>query len=138
MTSVVYKRYLRARRNEDLQMTFGVGRHTTLIVNILSKTSIFFSGNMLKNNQSSVSDADREISILGSTDSAGNSVNVVSGITRLPRVGISQSASEIDDRFYFTPSTHSAVVPTFVLIFDVAYYKGLSLKTGTTRISYKL
>ena len=48
MTSVVYKRYLRARRNEDLQMTFGVGRHTTLIVNILSKTSIFFSENRLE------------------------------------------------------------------------------------------
>ena len=37
-----------------------------------------------KNNQSSVSDADREIPILGSTDNAGNSVNLVSGIIRLP------------------------------------------------------
>ena len=33
-----------------------------------------------KNNQSSVSNADREIPNLGSTDNAGNSVNLVSGI----------------------------------------------------------
>ena len=37
-----------------------------------------------KNNQTSVSDADREIPTLGSTDNAGNSVNLVSGIIRLP------------------------------------------------------
>ena len=37
-----------------------------------------------KNNQTSVSDADREIPALGSTDNAGNSVNLVSGIIRLP------------------------------------------------------
>ena len=36
-----------------------------------------------ENNQSSVSDADREIPTLGSTDNAGNSVNLVSGIIRL-------------------------------------------------------
>ena len=48
------------RRNEKLQMTFGVGHHTTLIVNILFKTSIFpIIGK--KNYQLSVSDADREI-----------------------------------------------------------------------------
>ena len=37
-----------------------------------------------KNNQTSVSDADREIPTLGSTDNAENSVNLVSGIIRLP------------------------------------------------------
>ena len=71
------------RRNEDLQMTFGVGRHTTLIVNILFKIR-FFSIMGRKNNQSSVFDADREISILGSTDNAGNSVNRISGFIRFP------------------------------------------------------
>ena len=33
-----------------------------------------------KNNQSSASDADQEIPTLGSTDNAGNSINLVSGI----------------------------------------------------------
>ena len=37
-----------------------------------------------KNNQISVSDADREIETLGSTDNAGNSANLVSGNIRLP------------------------------------------------------
>ena len=37
-----------------------------------------------KNNQISVSNADREILTLGSTKNAGNSVNLVSGIIRLP------------------------------------------------------
>ena len=74
---------LLTRRYEDLQMTFGFGRHTTLIVNILFKTSIFQRIGKT-NNQSSVSDADREIPILRSTDNAGNSVNLVSGIIRLP------------------------------------------------------
>ena len=55
-------------------MTFSVGRHTTLIVNILFKTSIFHRIGK-KNKQSSVSDADREIPTLGSTDNAGNLVN---------------------------------------------------------------
>ena len=45
------------RHNEDLQMTFGVGRCTMLIVNILFKTSILQRLGT-KNNQSSVSDAD--------------------------------------------------------------------------------
>ena len=36
-----------------------------------------------KNNQSSVSDADREIPTIGSTDNAGNLLNLVSGIIRL-------------------------------------------------------
>ena len=70
------------RRNEDLQMTFGVGRHTTLIVNIPFKTSIFLRIGK-KDNQSLVSGADQEIPTLGSKDNAGNSVNLVSGITPL-------------------------------------------------------
>ena len=37
-----------------------------------------------RNNQILVSDADREILNLGSTLNAGNSVNLVSGIIRLP------------------------------------------------------
>ena len=58
---------LLTRRHEKLRMTFGVGHHTTLTVNILFKISIFpIKGK--KNNQSSVSDADREISTLNSTD----------------------------------------------------------------------
>ena len=39
-----------------------------------------------KKTQSLVSDADREIPTLGSTDNAGNEVNLVSGIIRLPSV----------------------------------------------------
>ena len=47
--------------------------HTRLIVNILFQTSIFpIIGK--KNNQSSVSDADREIPTIKSTDNAGNSI----------------------------------------------------------------
>ena len=37
-----------------------------------------------KNNQTSVPDADRQISTLRSTDNAENSVNLISGIIRLP------------------------------------------------------
>ena len=37
-----------------------------------------------KNNQTLISDADRKIQTLGSADNAGNSVNLVSGIKRLP------------------------------------------------------
>ena len=48
-----------------------------------------------KNNQSSVSNADQEIPTLGSTDNAGNSVNLVSSIIRFPWVAL-----ETDDRFY--------------------------------------
>ena len=36
------------------------------------------------NNQTLVSDADREIPTIRSTNNAGNSVNLVSGIIRLP------------------------------------------------------
>ena len=48
---------------------------------VLFKT--FFHSIGKKNNQSSVSDVDREIPTLGLTDNAGNEVNV-SGIIRLP------------------------------------------------------
>ena len=54
-----------------------------LIVNILFKTLIFHRIGK-KNNQSSVSDADREIPTCRSTDNAGNSVNLVSSIIHLP------------------------------------------------------
>ena len=40
-----------------------------------------------KNNQTSVSDADQEIPTVGSTDTVGNSVNLVSGIVRLHGLG---------------------------------------------------
>ena len=74
---------LLTRRNEKLRMTFGVCHRTTLIINILSKTLIFpVTGK--KNNQSSVSDTDREIPTRGSTDNAGNEVYRVCGIIRLP------------------------------------------------------
>ena len=78
-------------------MTFGVGHHKTLIVNILLKTSIFQKIGK-KNNQSSVSDADQEIPTLGSIDNAGNSVNLVSTLSVHPQVGISRSASKTDYR----------------------------------------
>ena len=62
-------------------MTFAVYLHTTFIVNILFKTSIFpIKGK--KNNQSSVSDADQEIPSLGSMDNAGNSDNPIQSIFR--------------------------------------------------------
>ena len=50
-----------------------------------------------KKNQTSVSDADREITTLGSTDNAGNSVNLVSGIFPFT-IEISLSGSETDDK----------------------------------------
>ena len=49
-----------------------------------------------KNNQTPVSDADRKILILESTDFARNSINHFPGIIRLPSIGISRSASETD------------------------------------------
>ena len=62
-------------------LTFGDGHHTTLIVNILFKTSIFPKIGK-KYNQSTFSDADRDIPTIWITDNA--SVNLVSGIVRLP------------------------------------------------------
>ena len=60
-----------------------------------------------KDNQTSVSDADRDIPTLGSTENAENSVNLVSGIIRLPRAGISRTASETDFRFSLSPIVKS-------------------------------
>ena len=45
-----------------------------IILNVIGK----------KNNQTSVSNADREIPTLGATANAGNSVHLVPGIIRLP------------------------------------------------------
>ena len=63
----------------------------------------FYSIIGTKSNQSSTSDSDREIPTFGSTDNAGNSVNLVFDIIRSPRVGISLSPSETNDRFYLSP-----------------------------------
>ena len=82
------------RHNEDLQITFGVGRHITLSVNILFKTLIFLRMGK-KYNQLSVSDADQEIPILGSTDNAGN---LVSGIIRLQSGWVFSSSVCIGDQ----------------------------------------
>ena len=70
---ISYLQTLLKRHKEKLQMTFGVGHCTMLIVNILFNTSIFpIIGK--KNNQSSGCDPDREIPTRGSTDNARNSV----------------------------------------------------------------
>ena len=54
-----------------------------------------------KINQSSALNADQENPTLGSMDYAGNSVNRISGIIRLPSGwDFSLSAPETDDRFY--------------------------------------
>ena len=55
-----------------------------------------------KNNQTSFSDADREIPTRWSTHKAGNEVNLFSALSVSPRFGISLSESETDDRFYFS------------------------------------
>ena len=57
-----------------------------------------------KNNQTLVSDVDQEISTLGSTDNAENSVNLVSGIIRL-LLGWGFSVSGTDDRSYLSQKT---------------------------------
>ena len=70
-------------RNEKRRLTFRVGHHTTLLLIFFFKVSIFqIIGK--KNNQSSVSNEDREIPTLVSMDNAGISVNLVSGSIRLP------------------------------------------------------
>ena len=92
-------------------MTFGAGRHATFIVkikgsnrNVIIKSTIFFKNRYDKNNLPSVSDADREIPTLGTTDNAGNEVNLDSGIIRLPEVEISWSASETENKLYLSPA----------------------------------
>ena len=60
-----------------------------------------------KNNKTSVSDAEREIPTLESTENAGNSVNLVPALSFYPRVvGISLFASETNDRFCLLPRNH--------------------------------
>ena len=71
-----------------------------VIVNILLKFR-FFPIIGKKHNQSSVSDADQEIPTIGSTDNAGNSEISFPAISVYPRVEISRSASNINDRFFF-------------------------------------
>ena len=69
VTSIVYITYLRA-----------VTENTELLLEL----AVIFPVIGKKNNQTSVSDADREIPTLGSMDSAGNLVNLVSDIVHLP------------------------------------------------------
>ena len=87
-------------------MTLRIDRLTTLIVKSnVSKISSFqliIIGK--KNNQLSVPEADREILTLESKDNAGNSVNLISGIIRLPSGWDSLSASETNDKFYLSLS----------------------------------
>ena len=63
-----------------------------IIENLLLLNLVFLIIGM-KNNESAVFDADPDIQILGSTENVENSVNLVSGIFRLP-FG--------DDRFYLS------------------------------------
>ena len=77
MTSVIYKRSIRAvTKNAECWPPYSVNcknfKEIIRFYLIIGK----------KNNQSSVSDADRETETLGSTDNAGNSVNLVSSIIR--------------------------------------------------------
>ena len=48
-----------------------------------------------KNTQTSISDADREITTLGSTENAGKSVNLVSDLSVYSQDGISRSALDL-------------------------------------------
>ena len=79
MTSAVYKRSIR----NVTKKPNGVWSWPSynVIVNIFFK-SLIFPVIGKKNNHSSAFDADREIPTLGSTDNAGNAVNLVSGIIR--------------------------------------------------------
>ena len=56
---------------------------------------------MDKKNKTAISDANREIPTVGSTDNAGNSVNLISGIIRLPS-DWDFSVCICDDRFYLS------------------------------------
>ena len=61
-----------------------MGRKMSKIKEITNDTLIMFIFIGKKNNQAAAFDADGEILNLWSTDNAGNSVNLVSGIIRLP------------------------------------------------------
>ena len=73
---------LLTRSNEKLRMTFEVAHHTTYSVNILFKTLIFpVIGRKIISHRSPIET--QKSQPLGSTDNAGNLVNIVSGIIRL-------------------------------------------------------
>ena len=72
-----------------------------------------------KKNQTLVSDADREIPILGSTDNAGNLVNLFRALTVYPQVGIVWSASETDNRFYLYMALYNTVKPVLRITHDI-------------------
>ena len=92
---------LLTRRNEKMSKEVGVDRHTTLLLIFFLKLR-FFPIKGKKNKQSSVSDADQEISTLGLTDKAGNSVNLVFGILRIPSGWDFSVCIEYDDRLYLS------------------------------------
>ena len=77
--SLPRKSVVRLTDRPDMTLDVYRGRKTTI-----QQYNIFFQIIGKKNNQSSVSGADRESPTLGSTDNAGNSVNLVSSIIRLP------------------------------------------------------
>ena len=88
MMSVVYKRHLHVITKNYVRSW------APYSINCRSSKEIirFYSIIGKKTNQLSVSDADQEIPTLGSTDNAGNMVNLVSDIIHYPRVGTSLSA----------------------------------------------
>ena len=82
MKLVAYKRYLRAVTKTPNDVWSWPSYHVNCKYSFFKTSIIPIIG--MKNSQSSVSDADREIPTLGSTANAGNEVNLVSGIIRLP------------------------------------------------------
>ena len=80
VTSVVYKRHLRAvTKNSDWRSALAAIQRK---LQKFQRNNTIYSLIGKKNNQSSISDADQEVPALGSTDNAGNEVNLVSGIIR--------------------------------------------------------
>ena len=79
MTSAVYERYLRAV-TKNFKRPVGVGHHTTLSVNIILKHQFFkYKVRKIINYRSPMQTERSQPS-----DNIGNSVNLVSGIIRLP------------------------------------------------------
>ena len=69
--------------HDKRRLAFGEGHYATKNVRKIKQAmndNDYFNVIDKKNNQTSVSDADRQIPILGPTDNAINSVNLVSGI----------------------------------------------------------
>ena len=73
---------------------------------------ILFNAIGKKNNQTSVSDAGRQIATLGSKDNAGKSVNLVSGIIRSPSGWDFSICSETDSGFYL--SSHLCLLSSVI------------------------